>query len=108
MNVRRPDIDVLNIAVTWLILLFHVVIVYCPYLPYYVKDPNVPDVAGPESVSYYALVFVIFMNAWNMPLFFFLSGVSSCLSLNRYEVYLYHIYHGRLSIKTAEEGLNLI
>ena len=82
------------------------VIVYCPYLPYYVKDPNVPDEAGPESISYYALVFVIFMNAWNMPLFFFLAGVSSCLSLNRYEIYLYHIDYSRP--KTAEKGLNLI
>ena len=80
-----PDIDILNISVTWLILLYHVVIIYCPYLAYYVKDPNLPPTPGPESPSFYALVYIVFMNTWNMPLFFFLSGVSSYFSLNRYE-----------------------
>ena len=81
---RRPDIDVLNIIVTWLILLYHVVIVYCPYIPYYVKDVNIPAEPGPDSGYFYALVYIIFNNAWNMPLFFFLAGVSSFLSLKRY------------------------
>ena len=84
MAARRPDIDVLNIIVTWLILLYHVVIVYCPYLTYYVKDVNIPAEPGPDSGYFYALVYIIFNNAWNMPLFFFLAGVSSFLSLKRY------------------------
>lgn len=80
---RRPDIDVLNISVTWLILLYHAVLIYCPYIPYYVKDPSIPPKPGPDQVSFYALVYIIFMNGWNMPLFFFLSGVSSFFSLKR-------------------------
>ena len=80
---RRPDIDVLNICLTWLILLYHAVIVYTPDIPWYVKDPNNPLEPGPNQVSYYARVFIAFMNGWNMPLFFFLAGVSSYLSLKR-------------------------
>ena len=81
---RRPDIDILNIIVTWLILLYHVVIIYSPYLTYYVKDPDLPTTdPGLDSPYFYALVYIIFNNTWNMPLFFFLSGVSSYFSLKR-------------------------
>ena len=82
---RRQDIDILIISVTWLILVYHAVAIYCAYVPYYVKDPNIPPYPGFESPSFYALVYMIFMNAWNMPFFFFLSGISSYLSLGRYQ-----------------------
>ena len=36
---RRPDIDVIRVGLTWGILLYHVVLIYVPYIPYYVKDP---------------------------------------------------------------------
>ena len=36
---RRPYIDVIRVALTWGILLFHVVLIYTPWVPYYVKDP---------------------------------------------------------------------
>ena len=79
---RRPDIDIMNIFMTWLILLFHVGCVY-NHGTWYVKDPDIPITSDPESLSFYADLFTTFMNAWNMPLFFFMAGVSSWLSLNR-------------------------
>ena len=87
LTLRRPDIDILNIVMTWLILVFHATMVYCPVLSYRVKDPNALNTAGTESASFYYLVFYHFMNAWNMPLFFFIAGVTSYLSLFRYLAY---------------------
>ena len=34
---RRPDIDLLRVSLTWGILLFHVVLIYAPFLFYYVR-----------------------------------------------------------------------
>ena len=68
---RRPDIDLIRVALTWGILLYHVVLIYTPEVPYYVK-------ILPETVTTGYLVplwFIISMNAWNMPMFFFLSGI---------------------------------
>ena len=71
---RRPDIDVLLICLTWGILLFHVCLVYSVNSPfggyYYVKYPEQLDI----SVMYIIQTFVYFMHAWNMPMFFYLSG----------------------------------
>ena len=69
---RRPDIDLIRVVLTWGILLYHVVLVYAPYAAYYVRI--VPDTSVPEW-HLAALWFIISMNAWNMPMFFFLSGI---------------------------------
>ena len=56
---------------TWGILLYHVTLIYTPYLSYYVR-------IIPEEVPSWHLAslwFIISMNAWNMPMFFFLSGI---------------------------------
>ena len=34
---RRPDIDIIRIILTWGILLYHTVLIYTPYLSYYVR-----------------------------------------------------------------------
>ena len=68
---RRPDIDLIRVVLTWGILLYHTVLIYTPEVPYYVK-------ILPENVTTGYLVplwFIISMNAWNMPMFFFLSGI---------------------------------
>ena len=60
-----------RIVLTWGILLYHVTLIYTPYLSYYVR-------VIPEQVPSWHLAslwFVISMNAWNMPMFFFLSGI---------------------------------
>ena len=76
---RRPDIDLIRIALTWGILLYHTVLIYAPYLPYYVKI--VPDqVKGWHFMTGW---FIISMNAWNMPMFFFLSGISAFFGLKK-------------------------
>ena len=68
---RRPDIDLIRIVLTWGILLYHTVLIYTPWIPYYVKI--YPDyMAGWHGLSIW---FIISMNAWNMPMFFFLSGI---------------------------------
>ena len=50
---RRPDIDVIIIALTWAIMLYHCV----------------QQVRGNSSF------FIRFMKTWNMPMFFYLSGI---------------------------------
>ena len=69
---RRPDIDLIRVVLTWGILLYHVVIIYSPYLTYYVK-------VYPEYIEgwhgWISWFFILSMNAWNMPMFFFLSGI---------------------------------
>ena len=68
---RRPDIDLIRVVLTWGILLYHTVLIYTPDVPYYVK-------ILPDTVTTGYLVplwFIISMNAWNMPMFFFLSGI---------------------------------
>ena len=68
---RRPDIDLIRIVLTWGILLYHTVLIYTPWIPYYVKIyPDYMD--GWHGLSIW---FIISMNAWNMPMFFFLSGI---------------------------------
>ena len=64
-------LNCIRIVLTWGILLYHVTLIYTPYLSYYVR-------VIPEEVPSWhlaALWFVISMNAWNMPMFFFLSGI---------------------------------
>ena len=36
---RQPEIDVIRVGLTWGILLYHVVLIYIPWINYYVKDP---------------------------------------------------------------------
>ena len=38
-NNRRPEIDFIRVGLTWGILLFHVTLIYLPYMTYYIKDP---------------------------------------------------------------------
>ena len=77
---RRPDIDLIRVVLTWGILLYHVVLIYAPYAAYYVRV--VPDTSVPEW-HLAALWFIISMNAWNMPMFFFLSGIRWIISTQK-------------------------
>ena len=70
-TVRRPDIDLIRIVLTWFILLYHTVQIYLPQIGFLV---------GIHSESHQGLImagvgFIISMNVWNMPMFFFLSGI---------------------------------
>ena len=78
---RRPDIDVIIIALTWGIFLFHACVVYSPFSGYYLIFPEQLD-TGPVKESGYHIIsagyiiqlFIVFRHAWNMPMFFYLSG----------------------------------
>ena len=76
---RRPDIDLIRILLTWGILLYHAVLIYTPSLPYYLK--LLPHKM--EDWHWSSFWFVISMNAWNMPMFFFLSGISAFFGLKK-------------------------
>ena len=68
---RRPDIDVIRIVLTWAILLFHTALIYSPLAWYYVKI--VPDHVPPWHLL--GSWFTATMDVWQMPMFFFLSGI---------------------------------
>ena len=68
---RRPDIDVVRIVLTWGILVYHTALIYGPYLAYYVRI--IPDRVDSWNLIYFW--FTMSMNVWNMPMFFFLSGI---------------------------------
>ena len=74
---RRPDIDLLRIVLSWAILVYHTVLVFTPSLPYYVKIYPPPPLSPQYTVlwQWSTLWFIVSMNSWNMPLFFFLAGL---------------------------------
>ena len=88
-EVRRPEIDVLNVIMTWFVLSYHVTVLYMPNWKF-TRDnwiDNLPqNFAGillfhPWDLCLYT--YFTFMYAWNMPFFFFLGGINSFLSLSR-------------------------
>ena len=76
---RRPDIDVVRIVLTWGILVYHTALIYGPYLAYYVRI--IPDRVDSWNLIYFW--FTMSMNVWNMPMFFFLSGISAFFGLKK-------------------------
>ena len=74
---RRPDIDCIRVCLTWGILLFHTTIAFIPEQQWYVTSKYPLD----SALHSFAKVFREFMLIWNMPMFFFLSGISSFFAL---------------------------
>ena len=75
---RRPDIDILRVSLTWGILFFHATVAYAPHPSYYIKSYG-----WPPGLDYLSTAWVSFMDVWQMPMFFFLSGVSAYFALFR-------------------------
>ena len=75
---RRPDVDIIRVSLTWTILLFHTILVFAPKVSWYVKSSS--DWSWNTQVSFFLLNF---MDVWQMPMFFFLSGVSAYFALFR-------------------------
>jgi len=74
---RRPDIDLVRVCLTWGILAFHTTMAYAWGGAFgLVWVPKLGDTA-----SFMAIAFTEFMESWNMPMFFFLSGTSAYFSL---------------------------
>ena len=77
---RLPGIDIIRISLAWGILLYHTAWVYAPFgTRFYVKAYE-----WSSDVFYYLpIAWMRFMDIWQMPMFFFLSGVSAFYSLYR-------------------------
>ena len=76
-SARRPDIDCIRVGLTWGILLYHSTIAFLPEEGWYITNKySLGPVLHPL-----VKVFKNFMLIWNMPMFFFLSGVSSYFAL---------------------------
>ena len=76
---RRPELDVIIVALTWAVLLSHVCSIYSPK-GYYVIFPELDSGPIKEdaymiiSAGYIVQVFKSFMRALCVPTFFYLSG----------------------------------
>ena len=75
---RRPDVDIIRVSLTWGILLFHTTVAFAPHLMWYVKSSS-----DWSWNAYVSICLVTFMDVWQMPMFFFLSGVSAYFALFR-------------------------
>ena len=71
-DTRRPDIDWLRVFATYLLLLFHVGMVFNPAPFYHVRNTD---------VSFFFLILCGFIGLWHMPLLFLLAGWSAAASL---------------------------
>ena len=71
---RRPDIDILRIILTWSVLLYHVTEAY---------SQNGKSFGWTQGEKYVSDFWITFMDIWQMPMFFFLSGVSAYFALFR-------------------------
>jgi uncharacterized protein (DUF2147 family) len=72
-DARRYDIDWLRVFATYLLLLFHVGMVFNPAPFYHVRNTD---------VSFFFLILCGFISLWHMPLFFLLAGWSAFASLS--------------------------
>lgn len=72
-DTRRYDIDWLRVFATYLLLLFHVGMVFNPAPFYHVRNAD---------VSLFFLILCGFIGLWHMPLFFLLAGWSAFASLS--------------------------
>ena len=72
-DTRRYDIDWLRVFATYLLLLFHVGMVFNPAPFYHVRNTD---------VSFIFLILCGFISLWHMPLFFLLAGWSAFASLS--------------------------
>ncbi len=72
ISARRYDIDWLRVFATYLLFLFHVVMVFNPAPFYHIRN---------DEVSIVFMIFAGFISLWHMPLFFLLAGWSIFSSL---------------------------
>ncbi len=70
---RRPDIDWLRVAATYLLFVFHVGMVFNPAPFFHIRNAD---------LSFAMLVVCGFISLWHMPLFFLLAGWAAASSLH--------------------------
>ena len=80
---RRPELDVIIVALTWGVLLYHACSVYSPFKNYYVKFPELDSGPIKEdaytiiSAGYIVQVFILWFRAWAIYMFVYISGKGS-------------------------------
>jgi uncharacterized protein (DUF2147 family) len=72
-QLRRYDIDWLRVFATYMLLPFHVAMVFNPAPFYHIRN---------SDVSFFFLILCGFIGLWHMPLFFLLAGWSAFSSLS--------------------------
>ena len=98
---RRPELDVIIVALTWGILLYHVCLVYSPFLlaPIWaISYPDIDKLKKPIKEDAYTIIpseyivqmFAGFMHAWNIPMFLYLSGINGEYFVKCYILFTYH------------------
>merc|ERR1712179_108790 len=86
---RRPELDVIIVALTWGIFLYHACVVYSPFKWYYVNFPELDSGPIKEdaytiiSAGYIIHIFILWMRAWHVPTFVYLSGLNAYYALFR-------------------------
>ena len=79
---RLPGIDIIRVTLTWGILLYHTTLAYSSTKHWYAYGAALSH--SSNKVLYYLPdTWTDFMDVWQMPMFFFLSGVSSYHALQR-------------------------
>ena len=77
---RRPELDVIIVALTWGTLLVHVCNIYSPFAHEFLVFPELDDGPIKEdaytiiSAGYIVQMVILFLKALLMPMFFYLSG----------------------------------
>ena len=78
---RLPGIDIIRVSLTCGILLFHTTLAYSSTIPWNAFGSN--HFSNTGVLYYLPDLFIYFMDVWQMPMFFFLSGVSAFYALKR-------------------------
>ena len=76
---RLSGIDIIRVTLTWGILLFHTSVAYSPAFSWYVKSFG----GSLDFLAFLSASWMMFMDVWQMPMFFFLSGISAFYALYR-------------------------
>ena len=77
---RRPELDVIIVALTWVMLLYHASSIYSPFkdthmiFPELDSGPIKEDAYTIISAGYIVQIFLLFMRTWLTPMFVYLSG----------------------------------
>ena len=89
---RLPGIDLIRISLTWLILLYHTCCAYSATNNWVIGNKLHPE---SEVLKTIVDAWIGFMDVWQMPIFFFLSGLFAFHALSRRSAIRGGRYYGK-------------
>ena len=102
---RLPGIDLVRISLTWLILLYHTRCAYSATNNWVISNKLHPE---SEVVKTIVDAWIGFMDIWQIPIFFFLSGLFAFHALSRRSAIRGGRYYGKkLSVADLSAFLQL-